>query len=87
MLQRSSSLVSRGCRRWCSQPRLAGPQRSPLCQASAGSSRAAAGQQLEVIAPSEPSLQHLAALLASVARPGDCICLYGRVGAGKSAFR
>jgi tRNA A37 threonylcarbamoyladenosine biosynthesis protein TsaE len=28
----------------------------------------------------------LASLLASELRPGDCYCLYGDVGAGKSVF-
>jgi len=47
----------------------------------------AASQQLRVIAPTEAATQRLAELLAEHARPGDCICLYGQVGAGKSFFR
>ena len=47
----------------------------------------AASQQLRLIAPTEAATQRLAGLLAVDAKPGDCICLYGKVGAGKSVFR
>lgn len=39
------------------------------------------------LAPSEQHIQHLAAILAADRRVGDCYCLYGSVGAGKSTFR
>jgi hypothetical protein len=32
-------------------------------------------------------LSHLAALLAAARAPGDVVCLFGAVGAGKSVFR
>mmetsp|Transcript_37454 Transcript_37454/g.83355 ORF Transcript_37454/g.83355 Transcript_37454/m.83355 type:complete len:271 (+) Transcript_37454:38-850(+) len=37
-------------------------------------------------APSEESLGYLASLLAQNLSPGDCYCLHGDVGAGKSVF-
>jgi len=37
-------------------------------------------------APTEAAMGALASLLASELRPGDCYCLYGDVGAGKSVF-
>ena len=40
-----------------------------------------------ILAPVEQSTRRLAAILAADARPGDCICLHGDVGAGKSVFR
>ena len=39
------------------------------------------------VAPEESGTQHLAALLAKELRAGDCYCLLGDVGAGKSFFR
>lgn len=39
------------------------------------------------VAPEESATRHLAALLAQELRAGDCYCLHGDVGAGKSAFR
>lgn len=46
-----------------------------------------AAQQLSVISPTEQSTNQLAALIAKRAIKGDCICLHGDVGAGKSVFR
>ena len=40
-----------------------------------------------ILAPLEQSTRRLAAILAEDARRGDCICLHGDVGAGKSIFR
>lgn len=39
------------------------------------------------VAPEESATKHLAALLAQNLRAGDCYCLHGDVGAGKSVFR
>ncbi len=39
------------------------------------------------VSPSEAATAALARKLASELRPGDCYCLYGDVGAGKSVFR
>lgn len=39
------------------------------------------------IAPTEAHLQYLASLMAQERNAGDCYCLYGSVGAGKSVFR
>ena len=41
----------------------------------------------QVIAPLEQGTKKLAVILAGDARVGDCICLHGDVGAGKSVFR
>ncbi|DBA99119.1 hypothetical protein WJX77_012605 [Trebouxia sp. C0004] len=38
------------------------------------------------VAPEESATKHLAALLAQDLRAGDCYCLHGDVGAGKSVF-
>lgn len=38
------------------------------------------------VAPEESATKHLAALLARDLRAGDCYCLHGEVGAGKSVF-
>lgn len=38
------------------------------------------------VAPEESATKHLAALLARDLRAGDCYCLHGDVGAGKSVF-
>ena len=40
-----------------------------------------------ILAPLEQSTRKLAAILAKDARLGDCICLHGDVGAGKSVLR
>lgn len=42
---------------------------------------------IQILAPLEHSTGRLAAILAKSARAGDCICLHGDVGAGKSVFR
>lgn len=47
--------------------------------------RACAGAEL--LAPTELHLQQLAAQLAQTRNAGDCYCLHGSVGAGKSVFR
>ena len=39
------------------------------------------------VAPGEPATQSLASILALDLRAGDCYCLLGDVGAGKSVFR
>uniref|UniRef100_A0A383VCJ7 tRNA threonylcarbamoyladenosine biosynthesis protein TsaE n=1 Tax=Tetradesmus obliquus TaxID=3088 RepID=A0A383VCJ7_TETOB len=54
--------------------------------AAAAAGSAAAAAAAEYLAPAEEHLQHLAALLARDRRAGDCYCLYGSVGAGKSVF-
>jgi len=46
----------------------------------------AAESKLCVLAPSEMDTQLIAEALASNNMAGDCYCLYGEVGAGKSAF-
>jgi hypothetical protein len=85
ILRRGCSAIARGCRRRFHQlPQLHAGRGEPPRRGCAASS---APQPLVAVAPSEASLQHLAELLASVAQQGDCICLYGRVGAGKSVFR
>lgn len=43
--------------------------------------------QYSLRARSETATQRVAQLLAAEAQAGDCICLYGDVGAGKSVFR
>ena len=42
---------------------------------------------LSMVSPDESSTGALASVLAQTARQGDCLCLYGDVGAGKSVFR
>lgn len=42
--------------------------------------------ELCLIAPTEQATSSLAAWLAQDVQPGDCYCLYGSVGAGKSVF-
>jgi hypothetical protein len=45
------------------------------------------GFEICFISPTESSTGALASMLAQTARTGDCLCLYGDVGAGKSVFR
>ena len=42
---------------------------------------------VSLVSPTEHTTQHLASLLAQRATLGDCFCLYGDVGAGKSVLR
>ena len=51
------------------------------------STTAAAASQQRLLAPTEAATQRVAECLASKLHAGDCICLYGSVGAGKSVFR
>ena len=44
-------------------------------------------QRLAIVSPTEQATQQLASLLAERATVGDCFCLYGDVGVGKSVFR
>jgi hypothetical protein len=44
-------------------------------------------RQTRLLAPTEAHTTRLAQLLAADYRQGDCICLHGDVGAGKSFFR
>jgi hypothetical protein len=85
MLRRGYGVVEKSCRRFHQLHAAGSAGQQRRCCSSAA--RTAQGQALAAVAPTESSLQHLADLLASVARRGDCICLYGRVGAGKSVFR
>lgn len=56
-----------------------------VCGSAAAAPHAsAAGQQL--LAPSVEALECLASIFGSHIRAGDCYCLYGSVGAGKSTF-
>jgi type II secretory pathway predicted ATPase ExeA len=59
-----------------------------LCHCTSSAAPAAASAAAAVyLAPAEEHVQQLAALLARDRRAGDCYCLYGSVGAGKSVFR
>ncbi|KAG2433866.1 hypothetical protein HXX76_008220 [Chlamydomonas incerta] len=69
--------------------------RQPLRCASTASSHAASlsasaarapGTEHRVSAPTAQAMDCLAALFASHIRAGDCYCLFGAVGAGKSVF-
>lgn len=51
------------------------------------SPRPASAQQYCFIATEESATQYLSSLLALDLRTGDCYCLTGKVGSGKSAFR
>ena len=57
---------------------------APPMNAAASSADSTA---FHILAPLGQSTRKLAALLARDARVGDCICLHGDVGAGKSVFR
>ncbi len=57
---------------------------APHMNAAASSADSTA---FHILAPLEQSTKKLAAILAKDARQGDCICLHGDVGAGKSVFR
>ena len=43
--------------------------------------------KVSLVSPTERTTQQLACLLAQRATLGDCFCLYGDVGVGKSVFR
>ena len=66
--------------------------RSSRCGASTASymrtaATSADSNTFNVIAPLEQGTKGLAVILAGDARVGDCVCLHGEVGAGKSVFR
>lgn len=73
---RSRRLASTSCSSAAREPPPAGEA------AAAGT-----GEQLRLLAVSERATSRLAALLAEERRAGDCYCLFGDVGAGKSFFR
>ena len=80
-------LIVRCCARFS-----ASTLRSSRCGAStAGHMRSTASSAdsntFKVIAPLEQGTKGLAVILAGDARVGDCVCLHGEVGAGKSVFR
>lgn len=68
-------------------PRPLGPRYSGVRQLCSAIQVGKEGQQLVLYARDELSTQQIAALLARDLQPGDCYCLYGTVGAGKSVFR
>ena len=61
--------------------------RSHLHRLSRQSRTAASAKQHCFIATEEAATQYLSSLLALDLRTGDCYCLTGKVGSGKSAFR
>lgn len=70
--------------------RLPGASRGVCGSAAAAAAPAAAGTAAaagpQLLAPSAEALGCLASIFASHLRAGDCYCLYGSVGAGKSTF-
>lgn len=88
MLRSGHQCLARSCRTWQSiQLARSWKACHRRCSAVPSEVETSSGPALVAIAPAETSLQCLAAILASVCQSGDCICLYGRVGAGKSVFR
>ena len=45
------------------------------------------GSAVTLLSPYEQTTNRLAAIVASVSKAKDCVCLFGDVGAGKSVFR
>lgn len=58
-----------------------------VLSAAARSHRQPLDSRLSLVSTCEEATDHLAACLAEHLRAGDCYCLFGEVGAGKSAFR
>ena len=60
-----------------------------ICSAAGppGTHQQQQSSQIRLLAPTEAHTRRLAQLLAADIRQGDCICLHGDVGAGKSFFR
>src|SRR5690348_9311578 len=96
-VHRSSQLLGTAARRrrtgppalWCTLVRHCHGTAAASNAPEAASVGQASGNTVEAtfVAMSEPALQHLASMLADDRRAGDCICLFGAVGAGKSVFR